>query len=73
MKLKEGMSEKLAVVGNLLGTSVISIAVAIPLGWELALACITVMPFSVAASVYLTNVSCTKVLYNRSIKIPLYK
>ncbi|XP_035435503.1 multidrug resistance protein homolog 49 [Spodoptera frugiperda] len=55
MKLKEGMSEKLAVVGNLLGTSVISIAVAIPLGWELALACITVMPFSVAASVYLTN------------------
>ncbi|XP_063890908.1 multidrug resistance protein homolog 49 [Helicoverpa armigera] len=55
MKLKEGMSEKLAVVGNLLGTSIICIAVAIPLGWELALACITVMPFSVAASVYLSN------------------
>ncbi|XP_047041195.1 multidrug resistance protein homolog 49-like isoform X1 [Helicoverpa zea] len=55
MKIKEGMSEKLAVVGNLLGTSIISIASAVPLGWELALACITVMPFSVAASVYLSN------------------
>lgn len=57
VKLKDGMGDKLAIVGNLVGTSLISIAVAIPLGWELALACITVMPLCVAASVALSNVS----------------
>ncbi|CAH0578089.1 unnamed protein product [Chrysodeixis includens] len=55
VKLKDGMGDKLAIVGNLVGTSLISIAVAIPLGWELALACITVMPLCVAASVALSN------------------
>ncbi|KAJ8737708.1 hypothetical protein PYW08_000303 [Mythimna loreyi] len=55
MKLKDGMGDKLTVVANLVGTSIISIGVAIPLGWELALACITVMPFSIAAAVYLSN------------------
>ena len=57
MKLKDGMSDKLAVVANLLGTSVICIGIAFPLGWELALACISVMPFSIAAAVALSNVS----------------
>lgn len=55
MKLKEGMGEKLAVVSNLVGTSIICLCTAFPLGWKLALACITVMPFSIMASVALTN------------------
>ncbi|XP_053623630.1 multidrug resistance protein homolog 49-like [Plodia interpunctella] len=55
MKLKDGMGEKLSVVSNLVGTSILCFCTALPLGWELALACITVMPFSVTASVLLSN------------------
>lgn len=57
MKLKEGMGEKLAVVSNLIGTAIICICQAFPLGWELTLACLTVVPFSIGASVILSNVS----------------
>nr|QCO93568.1 ATP-binding cassette subfamily B member 2 [Chilo suppressalis] len=55
MKLKEGFGEKLSVVFNLIGTGVICLAVSFPLGWELTLACCTVVPFSIAASVVLSN------------------
>ncbi|KAI5641364.1 ABC transporter domain-containing protein [Phthorimaea operculella] len=55
MKLKEGMAEKICVVGNLVGTAVLSLLIAFPLGWELSLACGAVVPFSIAASVLLTN------------------
>ncbi|XP_048004619.1 multidrug resistance protein homolog 49-like [Leguminivora glycinivorella] len=55
MKLKEGMGEKLAVVSNLLGTAIISICQSFPLGWELTLACLTVLPFSLAASIKLSD------------------
>lgn len=59
-KLKDGMGEKLAVVSNLLGTALICFCVAVPMGWQLALACAAVMPFSIAASVALSNVSTKK-------------
>ncbi|KAJ2954418.1 hypothetical protein O0L34_g2685 [Tuta absoluta] len=55
MKLKEGMAEKICVVGNLVGTATLSLLIAFPLGWELSLACGAVVPFSIAASVLLTN------------------
>lgn len=55
MKLKEGMGEKLSVVANLVGTCVICLSVAFPMGWELTLACCTVVPFSITASVILSN------------------
>ncbi|XP_030031864.2 multidrug resistance protein homolog 49 [Manduca sexta] len=54
-KLKDGMGEKLAVVSNLVGTSLLCICTSFPLGWELTLACLVVMPFSIGASVYLSN------------------
>ncbi|KPJ16024.1 Multidrug resistance protein-like 49 [Papilio machaon] len=57
MKLKEGMGEKLGVIANLVGTSVLCICQSLSFGWELTLACITVIPFAVAASVILSNVS----------------
>ncbi|KAG6458009.1 hypothetical protein O3G_MSEX010602 [Manduca sexta] len=55
MNLKEGMGDKLAVVSNLVGTSIICLSTAFPLGWELTLACAAVIPFSVTASVILSN------------------
>ncbi|KAM3968871.1 LOW QUALITY PROTEIN: multidrug resistance protein homolog 49-like [Aphomia sociella] len=55
MKLKEGLGEKLSVVANLVGTAIICICTAFPLGWELTLACITVLPFSIVASIILSN------------------
>ncbi|KAJ2954416.1 hypothetical protein O0L34_g2683 [Tuta absoluta] len=55
MKLKDGMGEKLCVVANLVGTATMSLLVPFPLGWELTLACGSVVPFSIAASVLLTN------------------
>lgn len=57
MKLKDGMGDKLSVVANLMGTAIICLAQAFPLGWELTLACCTVVPFSIGASIILTNVS----------------
>ncbi|CAB3225446.1 unnamed protein product [Arctia plantaginis] len=54
-KLKEGMGEKLGAVSNSLGTAVLCFGFSLPLGWELALACATVMPFSIAAAVALSN------------------
>lgn len=56
MKLKDGMGEKLSVVSNLMGTALICLCQAFPLGWELTLACITVVPFSITASVILSKV-----------------
>lgn len=56
MKLKEGMGDKLSVVSNLVGTAIICLCQAFPMGWELTLACVTVVPFSIAASVILSNV-----------------
>uniref|UniRef100_A0A2A4J7A7 ABC-type xenobiotic transporter n=1 Tax=Heliothis virescens TaxID=7102 RepID=A0A2A4J7A7_HELVI len=55
MALKEGMGDKVAVVSNLVGTAIICLCTAFPLGWELTLACVSVMPFSIAVSVLLTN------------------
>ncbi|KAL0852199.1 hypothetical protein ABMA28_000423 [Loxostege sticticalis] len=55
MKLKEGMGEKLSVVANLVGTFIICVCTAFPLGWELTLACLTVVPFSIVTSVILSN------------------
>ncbi|XP_035435555.2 multidrug resistance protein homolog 49 [Spodoptera frugiperda] len=55
MSLKEGMGDKLAVVSNLVGTAIICLCTAFPLGWELTLACVSVMPFSIAVSIILTN------------------
>ncbi|CAG4942049.1 unnamed protein product [Colias eurytheme] len=55
MKLKEGMGEKIGVVANLVGTAIICLCQAFPQGWELTLACITVVPFSLAASILLSN------------------
>ncbi|KAI5641363.1 ABC transporter transmembrane region domain-containing protein [Phthorimaea operculella] len=55
MKLKDGMGDKICVVANLVGTAALSLVVAFPLGWELTLACGAVVPFSIAASVLLTN------------------
>ncbi|KAJ8737704.1 hypothetical protein PYW08_000299 [Mythimna loreyi] len=55
MALKEGMGDKVAVVSNLVGTAIICLATAFPLGWELTLACVSVMPFSIAVSIILTN------------------
>ncbi|XP_013173168.1 PREDICTED: multidrug resistance protein homolog 49-like [Papilio xuthus] len=55
MKLKEGMGDKLGVIANLVGTSVLCICQSLSFGWELTLACITVIPFAVAASVILSN------------------
>lgn len=57
MKLKEGMGEKIAVVANLVGTAILCLCTAFPLGWELSLACISVMPFSLATSIAMSNVS----------------
>lgn len=54
-KLKEGMGEKLAIVSHLLGTAIISTCVAFPVGWQLTLACLSVMPLSIAASVGLAH------------------
>lgn len=59
-KLKEGIGEKLGAVANSMGTAVLCFCVALPLGWELALACATVMPFSIAAAVALSNVTMDK-------------
>lgn len=56
MKMKEGMGDKLSIVANLMGIAIICLAQAFPLGWELTLACCTVVPFSIAASIILTNV-----------------
>ncbi|XP_048488083.1 ATP-dependent translocase ABCB1 [Plutella xylostella] len=58
-KLKDGMGEKLSVVANLIGTAVICFAQAFPLGWQLTLTCMTVMPFSVLASVLLSRYQTT--------------
>ncbi|XP_034839685.1 multidrug resistance protein homolog 49-like isoform X2 [Maniola hyperantus] len=55
VKLKEGMGEKLSVVANLVGTSIICLCQAFPMGWELTLACVTVVPFSITASVILSK------------------
>ncbi|XP_045458095.1 multidrug resistance protein homolog 49-like [Melitaea cinxia] len=55
MKIKDGMGEKLAVVANLIGTAIICLCQAFPMGWELSLACFTIVPFSIAASVVLSN------------------
>ncbi|CAB3225437.1 unnamed protein product [Arctia plantaginis] len=55
MSLKEGMGEKLAVVSNLVGTCIICLATAFPIGWELTLACVSIMPLSLAASIILSN------------------
>ncbi|XP_041987757.1 multidrug resistance protein homolog 49-like [Aricia agestis] len=55
MKLKDGIGEKLAVVSNLIGTALICLCQAFPMGWELCLACCSVVPFSIAASVVLSN------------------
>lgn len=57
MKLKEGMGEKIAIISNLLGTTILCLITAFPIGWELTLACLSVMPFSITASVLLSNVS----------------
>lgn len=57
MSLKEGMGEKLSMVSNLAGTSIICICTSFPMGWELTLACLSIMPLSLAASIMLTNVS----------------
>lgn len=70
LKLKDGMGEKLAIVGNLVGTAIISIIVAFPLGWQLTLACLTVVPFSVAASVALSNVSKNILLVKKNSNTP---
>lgn len=56
MKLKEGMGEKLGVVANLVGTAIICLCQSFPQGWQLTLACITVVPFSIGASIMLSNV-----------------
>ncbi|XP_047544251.1 multidrug resistance protein homolog 49-like [Vanessa atalanta] len=55
MKLKEGMGEKIGVVSNLIGTAIICLCQSFPMGWELTLACVSVVPFSIAASVVLSN------------------
>ncbi|CAK1588202.1 unnamed protein product [Parnassius mnemosyne] len=55
MKLKEGMGDKLGVVANLAGTAIICLCQSFSLGWELTLACITVVPFSITASIILSN------------------
>ncbi|VVC86230.1 multidrug resistance protein homolog 49-like [Leptidea sinapis] len=55
MKIKDGIGEKLGVVANLLGTGIMCLAQAFPLGWELALACVTVIPFSITSSYLLSN------------------
>ncbi|XP_047524484.1 multidrug resistance protein homolog 49-like [Pieris napi] len=55
MKLKEGIGEKVGVVANLVGTAIICLCQSFPQGWELTLACVTVVPFSIAASVILSN------------------
>ncbi|CAH0716416.1 unnamed protein product, partial [Brenthis ino] len=55
MKLKDGMGEKLGVVANLIGTAIICLCQAFPMGWELTLACVSVVPFSITASVILSN------------------
>ncbi|KAJ0183787.1 hypothetical protein K1T71_000210 [Dendrolimus kikuchii] len=55
MALKEGMGDKLAVVSNLVGSCILCLCSAFPLGWELTLACVSVMPFSVAVSIALAN------------------
>ncbi|XP_049884996.1 multidrug resistance protein homolog 49-like [Pectinophora gossypiella] len=55
MKLKDGMGEKISVVMNLMGAAVLCLCQAFPLGWELTLACGVVVPFSIGASVLLTN------------------
>lgn len=68
MALKDGMGDKVAVVSNLVGTAIICLSTAFPLGWELTLACVSVMPFSIAVSVALTNVSTytTQLLFSSS-------
>ncbi|CAG9136478.1 unnamed protein product [Plutella xylostella] len=55
LKLKDGLGEKLAIVANLVGTAVLCIAAAFPQGWQLTLACASVVPCSIAASVALAN------------------
>lgn len=60
MKLKDGMGEKLSIVANLVGTAIMCIGTALPLGWELSLACGAVVPFSLTAAIILSNVSSLK-------------
>lgn len=57
MKIKDGIGEKLSIVANLVGTSVMCVCTSLPLGWELTLACGAVMPFSLTAAIILSNVS----------------
>ncbi|CAG4929505.1 unnamed protein product [Parnassius apollo] len=54
-KLKEGMGDKLGIVANLAGTAIFCLCQSFSLGWELTLACITVVPFSMTASIILSN------------------
>lgn len=60
MKLKDGIGEKLSIVSNLVGTAIMCVCTAFPLGWELSLACGAVVPFSLVAAIILSNVSSMK-------------
>lgn len=57
VKLKDGMGDKLSVVANLIGSFIFCFFQAFPIGWELSLACSTLLPFSIAAIIALTKVS----------------
>lgn len=60
VKLKDGMGDKLSVVAYLIGSAIFSLVQVFPLGWELSLACTTLVPFSIAATIALTKVSIKK-------------
>lgn len=60
------MGEKLGAVSNLIGTSIFCLCISFPLGWELALACATLIPFCLAAAVALSSVSKFEIYYSFS-------
>ncbi|XP_026317561.1 multidrug resistance protein homolog 49-like isoform X2 [Hyposmocoma kahamanoa] len=55
VKLKDGMGDKLSVVANLIGGSIYCLVQVFPLGWELSLACSSLVPFSIVATIALTK------------------
>ncbi|XP_048487595.1 multidrug resistance protein homolog 49 [Plutella xylostella] len=54
-KLRSGMGEKLTVISNYVGSAVICLSQALPLGWQLALVCMCMVPVTFASSILLSR------------------
>ncbi|CAG9088943.1 unnamed protein product [Plutella xylostella] len=59
-KLRSGMGEKLTVISNYVGSAVICLSQALPLGWQLALVCMCMVPVTFASSILLSRMKNAK-------------